>query len=82
MNVEIAFAVGDKVRIKPCDKIDARVICVYIDWRGLSYDVRYFENGDAKVARLFPDEIELMGDRHEDSDHLVSFAERVRSGAR
>jgi hypothetical protein len=58
--VTLDFIVGDKVRVKPCDKIDARVIAVYIDQRGLTYDVRYFENGDAKVARLFPDEIELM----------------------
>lgn len=58
--MHLDFMVGDRVKVKPCDKIDARVICVYIDWRGLSYDVRYFENGDAKVARLFPDEIELM----------------------
>lgn len=54
------FMVGDRVKVKPCDKIDARVVCVYIDQRGLSFDVRYFENGDAKVARLFPDEIEHM----------------------
>ena len=61
--VEIGFMVGDRVRIVPCDKIDARVVCVYIDWRGLSFDVRYFENSDSKVARLFPDEIELMEDK-------------------
>lgn len=58
--IGLDFMVGDRVKVKPCDKIDARVICVYIDQRGLSFDVRYFENGDAKVARLFPDEIELM----------------------
>jgi hypothetical protein len=60
VDAKLDFLVGDKVRIKPCDKIDARVVCIYWDWRGLTYDVRYFENGDAKVARLFPDEIEHM----------------------
>lgn len=60
VTMTLDFLVGDRVKIKPCDKIDARVVCVYWDWRGLTYDVRYFENGDAKVARLFPDELELM----------------------
>lgn len=50
--------VGDAVKIRPLEDMEGRVMCVYWDRDGLTYDARYFQNGEAKTCRLFPDEIE------------------------
>lgn len=54
------FGIGSKVRIKPLENAEGRVVCIYWDHTGICYHVRYFHNGDAKTCRLFPDEIEAV----------------------
>lgn len=55
-----AFAYGQRVRLIPCDRIEARVTNIHWYPHGYEYDVRYFENADAKTARVFADEIEAI----------------------
>lgn len=52
------FALGDHVRVLPLDGVKARVISVMWEMEGLRYQVRYFDNGDAKVFYVFADELE------------------------
>lgn len=54
------FGYGQHVRIKPCDGISARIVDIHFFPAPMSieYDVRYFENGDAKKVRVFEDELE------------------------
>jgi hypothetical protein len=54
------FNYGQTVKLIPCDKIIARVVDIHSFPEPMQneYDVRYFENGDAKKCRVFEDELE------------------------
>ena len=51
------FDIGDHVSIKPLDGIRARVITLELAIDGWAVVCRYFENGDAKTAKCFEDEL-------------------------
>lgn len=52
------FKYGDRVLLLPLDKMPGRVTNCYLDERlGHEYDVRYFNNSDAKNVRFFEDEL-------------------------
>lgn len=57
MREQPPFDIGDHVRIVPLDNIAARVITLELAVDGWTVVCRYFENGDAKTAKLFADEV-------------------------
>lgn len=53
----IPFRPREHVNIIPLEGVDARVIKVEFDSEGWMITCRYFQNGEEKTTRLFPDEI-------------------------
>ena len=53
-----AFLIGDHVKILPLEEVPARVIELVLADDGWTVVCRYFQNGEAKTAKLFPDEVE------------------------
>ena len=53
------FKIGAHVKILPLDDISGRVIALFEAVDGWTVDVRYFHNGESRIAKLFPDEVEL-----------------------
>lgn len=51
------FDLGDHVVVKPLEDCPARVIGLELDRDGWTVVVRYFQNGEAKTLKAFPDEI-------------------------
>lgn len=60
--IQPKFEYGQHVKITPLDDIQARVVDIYMQPYPLlnEYDVRYFENGDAKKVRVFEDELHAI----------------------
>lgn len=52
------FDLGDHVIIKPLEDCPGRVIAMELDRDGWTVVVRYFQNGEAKTLKAFPDEVE------------------------
>lgn len=64
MKIELAFAVGDKVKITPLSVdsyvLKGRVISIWITQRGIKYEVRYFDKSKAEECYFYPDELEKI----------------------
>jgi len=51
------FVLGDHVIIKPLEDAPSRVIAMELDHDGWTVVVRYFQNGEARTLKAFPDEM-------------------------
>ena len=50
------FEIGDKVRIGGME-INGRIVSIWHNKRGTTYEVRYFDGCDVKTAYFYPDEL-------------------------
>ena len=53
------FALRQKIWIEPLKRA-GHVIAIYISETGAQYQVRYFDNSEAKTVYFYPDELELF----------------------
>lgn len=60
------FNLGDHVTINPLENCPARVIALELDRDGWTVTVRYFQNGEAKQLKAFPDELAKIGQPQQD----------------
>jgi hypothetical protein len=55
------FDYGELVLLAPCEKVPCRVVDIHFYVQGIQYEVRYFMNGEAKIVRVFEDELLRVG---------------------
>ena len=58
MKIETKFDIHDRVRIAELERT-GRVISLWIIPKGIEYQVRYFDNGEARTVYFFEDELEI-----------------------
>lgn len=56
-SMPVDYRPGDKVKIPELNR-DGRVVGIYIGKQATEYQVRYFDNGDAKTTYFLPEELE------------------------
>lgn len=56
-SIKVRFEVLDQVRITALE-CDGVVISIWVDTKGVSYQVRYFHSGDAKQVYFYDFELE------------------------
>jgi hypothetical protein len=56
---QIDFHIGNKVKIIPLGR-DGKVISIWITAKGITYEVRYFDNAEAKNIYFYSDELEFV----------------------
>lgn len=57
--MELRFNFKDKVKIIPLATL-GRVIAIWMGERGVQYQVRYFDNAEAKTVYFYDDELESL----------------------
>ena len=55
--------VGARVKIIPLELCEGRVTAIWISYKGVQYDVRYFQHGKAEQVYFFEDELNPFEDR-------------------
>lgn len=53
------LAIGKKVKIIPLDRI-GKIISIWIRQSDTQYEIRYFDNAEAKVTYFYEDELEEL----------------------
>ena len=51
------FKLFQKIKIIPLEDWDGVIIGIWIAEKGISYQVRYFNSGEAKEVYFYPDEL-------------------------
>ena len=58
MDIKTTFSIKDKVRINELS-VTGRILAVYVTAIGVSYSVRYFDNGKVDTVYFYEDELTL-----------------------
>lgn len=58
-SIETDFWIGNKVLIKPLEKIVGEVTAIWVGFEGIQYKVSYFYNGESKEAYLRSSDLKL-----------------------
>jgi hypothetical protein len=58
---DIQFDIGEKVNIGELER-DGRIVAIYITTRGVTYEIRYFDNAEVKSVYFYADELTGLSD--------------------
>lgn len=59
MKLDITFNIKDKVFINEL-KRPGRIMAIHINEKGISYQVRFFDNADVKEIYFYCDELKIL----------------------